>query len=140
MNLGHLTDAPPRIGQATDVRQSPQWPAEGEEPDPRWSLANERTLLAYSRTALALVVAGLAIAGSHRIADLPVWVAVLGLPAIALGAAVAVLGRRRFFEIQRAMRLGEPLHAPTAASLLPFGIGLFAVAGFVIVAVELARS
>ena len=73
------------------MRQSDWWPAEGEEPDPRWSLANERTLLAYSRTALALVVAGLAIAGSHRVADLPVWVAVLGLPAIALGAAVALV-------------------------------------------------
>jgi putative membrane protein len=128
------------FGQATEVPHPQWWPAEGEEPDPRWSLANERTLLAYSRTALALVVAGLAIAGSHRIADLPVWVAILGLPVIALGGAVAIVGRRRYIEIQRAMRLGEPLRAPTAASLLPFGIGLFAIAGFVIVAIELARS
>ena len=101
-------------------------------------VAGERTHAA--RVQPHRVVAGFAIAGSHRIANLPVWVAVLGLPAIALGAAVALLGRRRFFEIQRAMRLGEPLRAPTAASLLPFGIALLAVAGFVILAVELARS
>ncbi len=104
------------------------WPADGDEPDPRWSLANERTLLAYSRTALGLVVAGLAIVGSHSVADLPIWVALLGFPAIALGAAVAIAGPRRFLETQRAMRLGEPLPAPLLAALLPLGIGLFAVA------------
>jgi len=32
---------------------------EGTEPDPRFTFANERTFLAWSRTALALVVAGL---------------------------------------------------------------------------------
>ena len=120
--------------------QSDWWPADGEEPDPRWSLANERTLLAYSRTALGLVVAGLAIAGSHSVADLPIWVAVLGFPAIAFGAAVAIGGRHRFLQNQRAMRLGEPLPAPLLASLLPLGIGLFAVAGFVVVAIEVAIS
>ena len=33
----------------------------GEDPDPRFSLANERTFLAWLRTGLALVVAGLAV-------------------------------------------------------------------------------
>ena len=64
----------------------------------------------------------------------------LGFPAIALGAAVAIAGRRRFLQTQRAMRLGEPLPAPLLASLLPLGIGLFAVAGFLVVAIELAIS
>ena len=36
------------------------------------------------------------------------------------------------------MRLGEPMPAPLLASLLPLGIGLFAVAGFTVVAIELA--
>jgi putative membrane protein len=31
---------------------------DGTEPDPRFTFANERTFLAWSRTALALVVAG----------------------------------------------------------------------------------
>jgi putative membrane protein len=97
-------------------------------------------LLAYIRTALGLVVAGLAIAGSHTVAELPVWVAVLGLPVITLGGAVAVAGRRRFFAAQRAMRLGEPLPAPTAVSLLPLGIGLIAAVALVVAAIELATS
>ena len=46
----------------TDDRR---WPASvygaGHEPDPRFSLANERTLLAWIRTALALVGAGVVI-------------------------------------------------------------------------------
>lgn len=33
----------------------------GEEPDPRFSLANERTFLAWIRTSLALVAAGVAL-------------------------------------------------------------------------------
>jgi len=32
---------------------------EGEEPDPRFTLANERTFLAWVRTALALVAGGI---------------------------------------------------------------------------------
>ncbi|HET8988949.1 MAG TPA: DUF202 domain-containing protein, partial [Humibacillus sp.] len=33
----------------------------GEDPDPRFSLANERTFLAWVRTSLAFVAAGLAV-------------------------------------------------------------------------------
>ena len=116
------------------------WPQEGSEPDPRWSLANERTLLAYSRTALGLVVAGLAISGSHLVADIPLWGAALGVPVIALGAIVAFAGQRRFLATQRAMRLGEPMPPPTVARLLPVGIGLVATAGIVVAIVELART
>jgi putative membrane protein len=102
-------------------------------------LANERTLLAYSRTALGLVIAGLAISGSHLAADIPVWGAALGVPVILLGAIVAFAGQRRFLQAQLAMRLGNPMPAPTVARLLPVGIGLIAVAGTVVAVIELAR-
>jgi putative membrane protein len=65
------------------------WPAEGDKPDPRWSLANERTVLAYSRTALAFLVAGLALAGSRDFAQTPWWFAALGIPLTVFGGAVA---------------------------------------------------
>ncbi len=122
------------------MSQQPWWPEGGEEPDPRWSLANERTLLAYSRTALGLVLAGLAIAAGHTAADFPVWVAALGLPLVLLGAVVAVGSRRRFLQAQQAMRLGQPLPAPTLAAVLPWGIALVAISGAVVATIELAAS
>ncbi len=108
---------------------------EGQEPDPRWSLANERTVLAYSRTALAFVVAGLAVAGSRRIADTPWWLAVLGTPLLLIGVGVGLAGGRRFLAIQRAMRTGEPLGVPVVAALLPVLIAVIAAVGCVLATV-----
>ena len=113
------------------------WTAEGVEPDPRWSLANERTFLAYNRTALALVVAGLAAAGSHVAADAPLWIALFGLPLLGLGAYVAVMGRHRLLEAQRAMRLGEPLPPPPLGTVLTVGIVAIAVVAAVAAVVSL---
>jgi len=121
-------------------RQPRWWPTEGDEPDPRWSLANERTLLAYERTALGLVVAGFAIAGTHTVTDAPVWLAAVGLPLMALGALLGLEGRSRFVAAQKAMRNGEPLEAPRAAALLPWGLASIAVIGMVLAAVQLVVS
>lgn len=115
-------------------------PLDGEEPDPRWSLANERTLLAYERTALGLVVAGFAVAGSHTVADTPAWLAAIGLPLVVLGAVVALEGRRRFLHAERAMRTGQPLATPKAATFLPWGVAAVALVGLVLVAVELVTG
>ena len=44
------------------VRRRPRWVyGEGQEPDARFSLANERTYLAWIRTSLALMAAGIAL-------------------------------------------------------------------------------
>jgi putative membrane protein len=115
------------------------WPAEGEEPDPRWSLANERTFLAYNRTALALVVAGLAVAGSPSFTDVPNGLAaVVGLPLIMIGAAVAIGSRGRFIEVQRAMRNRETLPAPRLTNVLSAGIAAVAVAALAVAVIYLA--
>ena len=37
------------------MEQGPEWHEQGEEPDYRFSLANERTFLAWVRTALAIL-------------------------------------------------------------------------------------
>ena len=52
----------PRTREAAEGAE----PEDGTEPDARFTFANERTFLAWSRTALALVVAGLAIAGGEE--------------------------------------------------------------------------
>jgi putative membrane protein len=81
----------------------------GDDPDPRFSLANERTLLAWLRTALALVVAGVAVVALAELLR-PAWLvdAIAGI-AFAGGAGTAVLGYRQWWRTERAMRQREPL-------------------------------
>jgi putative membrane protein len=52
----------PDTKQAAEPDAGAGGPGDGSEPDARFTFANERTFLAWNRTALALVVAGLAIA------------------------------------------------------------------------------
>src|ERR1700756_3951225 len=82
----------------------------GTEPDPRVTFANERTFLAWSRTALALVVAGLGIVQLlPPFPGVPVGRHLLGVPLIALGAVLAVVAYTEWVRNQRALRRGEPM-------------------------------
>src|SRR5579862_4210196 len=84
--------------------------AGGTEPDPRFTFANERTFLAWSRTALALVVAGLAIVQLlPPFPGVPAGRHLLGVPLIVLGGALAVVAYAEWVRNQRALRRGEPL-------------------------------
>ena len=107
----------------------------GEEPDPRFTLANERTFLAWNRTALALIGGGLA-AGqlldfSSRAARL-----LVSLPPIVLGALLALTSYRRWQANERAMRLGRPLPGAGPPRMLAVGIGAVALVVAVIVVVD----
>jgi putative membrane protein len=82
----------------------------GTEPDARFTFANERTFLAWSRTALALVVAGLGIVQLlPPFPGVPLGRHLLGLPLIALGAVLSVAAYAEWVRSQRALRRGEPL-------------------------------
>jgi putative membrane protein len=82
----------------------------GTEPDPRFTFANERTFLAWSRTALALVVAGLGIVQLlPPFPGVPAGRHLLGLPLIALGAVLATTAYVEWVRSQRALRRGDPL-------------------------------
>ena len=100
----------------------------GGEPDARFTFANERTFLAWIRTALALVAAGLAVVqllppfhgirwGRHAI----------GIPLILLGAVVAVRSYQEWAANQRALRRGGPLRRSWLPELLAVAIALVAV-------------
>lgn len=118
------------------------WPAEGVQPDYRFSLANERTLLAYSRTALAALVAGAALAGTPLLTDGPTWVALLGALPLLAAAAIARAARGRFLATERAMRLGTPLPPPVLAVRITQAVVLVALVGgpvLVVAAVLSAR-
>jgi putative membrane protein len=80
------------------------------EPDARFTLANERTFLAWNRTALALVVAGLGIVQLlPPFPGVPWGRHVLGVPLIVLGAAVSAIAYRDWRRTQAALRRGQPL-------------------------------
>jgi putative membrane protein len=90
---------------------------DGTEPDPRFTFANERTFLAWSRTALALVVAGLGIVQLlPPFPGVPIGRHLLGVPLIVLGAVLAVVAYGECVRNQRALRHGEPL----PRSLMPW--------------------
>ena len=103
-------------GQETDSRgQRPGGPgcgggAIGSEPDPRFTFANERTFLAWSRTALALVVSGLGVVQLlPPFPGVPWGRHLIGVPLIVLGAVVAVAGYGEWVRNQRALRRSEPI-------------------------------
>jgi putative membrane protein len=98
----------------------------GEDPDPRFTFANERTFLAWNRTALALIGGGLA-AGQLLDFDSEVVRLLVALPPVVLGGVLAVTSYRRWEANERAMRLGEPLPASNLPRILAVGIALAAL-------------
>jgi putative membrane protein len=118
------------------VRAIPRFPKAvygvGAEPDPRFTLANERTFLAWIRTALALIASGVAIDAVAL--PLPTWVrAATAIVLLVLGLAVPVLAWTNWAASERAMRLGRPL--PGSVVTLPLAIGVLLVAVLVVIGV-----
>lgn len=101
----------------------------GTEPDARFSLANERTFLAWNRTALAIMAAAIGVLrfgpGEHL-----AWLrTTLAVVVALLGATVAGLAYRHWRCVDRAMRLGDALPRspllPLLAVVLTFaGLGV----------------
>ena len=99
------------------------WQEQGKEPDYRFTLANERTFLAWMRTALALL-AGAVVLHQFVIHLGPAWItqSIGGLLALA-GAFVAVAGFRQWKANQIAMRMERAL---------PHSNHLLVLSGFVL--------
>jgi putative membrane protein len=95
-----------------------RWWQEGEEPDYRATLANERTFLAWTRTALALLAGSLAVLQLSRVTPTGLRLALVAY-LIALGVGTAMLGYYRWRSVQHRMRLRRPLgqapHQPVIA-------------------------
>ncbi|MCX4630742.1 MULTISPECIES: DUF202 domain-containing protein [unclassified Streptomyces] len=105
---------------------------EGETPDYRFSLANERTFLAWIRTALALVGGGFAV--DQFLPDLRWGVRVgMSLALLAVGAACALRAVNHWVRCERAMRRGEDLPLSRFPVVLSLGVGLVAVSMVLVV-------
>ena len=106
---------------------------EDTEPDVRFTYANERTFLAWNRTALALIATG--VAATQLLPEFHIHGGrqVLGIPLIALGALVALTSFQQWKANERAMRLRRPLPRSPMALVLSIGIGVIAAIAVVLV-------
>lgn len=85
---------------------------DGTAPDARFTLANERTFLAWIRTALGMVGAGVALeafAGEVFPAALRT---VLALALVLTGLVLSVSALTHWVRVERALRHDRPLPAP----------------------------
>lgn len=110
---------------------------EEEEPDYRFTLANERTFLSWQRTSLGLLAAAVALA--HFVPELAVVGArrLLGIGLALLAIAASGIGLQRWRQADHAMRRGEPLPRQPSPGLLAVGLialGLIAL-GMVVIRV-----
>ncbi len=114
----------------------PRWVYEkGTEPDPRFSLANERTILAWIRTALGLIAGGTAL----EALDLPMEPRLRLAAAIVLllaGAAVPVVAAVEWARTERAMREHGPLPGALTGFLL---VATVSVVGILVLLALLLR-
>jgi putative membrane protein len=100
-----------------------------KEPDVRFSYANERTFLAWIRTSLGLVTAGLAITELLPPFHLAGGRKLIGLPLIALGVVIALLSIRNWQGNERAMRAGRALPRSVLPQVSAVVVSIVAIIG-----------
>ncbi len=98
----------------------------GDDPDPRFTLANERTFLSWVTTSLGLLGIGLAVGtiipGEHFSINL------LALLWILLAAILSVRALVRWFRMERAIRLNQGLPLSTSIPVVAAAIACLSVA------------
>lgn len=134
-------EAPPGDGHslrrwlASAARRERRLEQTGSDPDPRFTFANERTFLAWNRTALALIAAGLAAAQFLKF-NLHGLRLIIAVPLIVLGAALALASYLHWEDSERAMRLRQPLQYSWMPRVLTGGIAVIAVFGGILAVVD----
>jgi putative membrane protein len=127
------------FGDLRDWFDPEKQPTVGRTPDYRFSLANERTFLAWIRTGLALIAGGLACA--QFLPPLPIehLREVIAVGLLLLGAVVALRAVDHWARTERAMRLGEELPGSKFPAVLAIAVALGALLLVVAVLVRALR-
>lgn len=107
----------------------------GEDPDYRFTLANERTFLAWVRTSLALMAAGVAVV--ELVPGPPLIRHVLGLLLVMFGTTLSALSYGHWERNERTMRLGERLPYSIVPRLTAVALGVIGVAVLVLMFAQL---
>ncbi len=95
----------------------------GHDPDYRFSLANERTFLAWIRTSLALLAGGVAVVQLVPAFGVSGGRHLLGAALILLGLGVSAYSYSRWRANERAMRLDQALPTNILPRVLTLGLG-----------------
>ena len=120
-----MSDDEPRPRSSSPPATPRRWPTwvygVGDEPDARFTFANERTFLAWIRTSLALIAAGVSLDAFVR--DIPSVVrGTIGIALVLTGIVAGGTAYLRWRASERAMRLRQPLPGFVLAPLLTMGI------------------
>jgi putative membrane protein len=108
---------------------------EPSEIDYRFSLANERTFLAWIRTALALVAGGVAAAKALDF-NHELWRWVIAAPPIVAGAVLALDARTRWRRYEDAMIARRPLPAGRGITLAGAALAVYAIVALLVSALD----
>lgn len=94
-------------------------------------LQHERTALAWERTAIASMVAGVLMA-RYAAGELHIAVGAFGVAQVVFGAALLVWSARHYEDLHGPLRTGDsPIH-PTAARVVGIGASVFTGIGLAI--------
>ncbi len=104
------------------------------EPDYRFTLANERTFLAWIRTSLGFLAGGVAVRQLVDPFEIRGGRTALAILAIGASAVLSGGGYLRWRNVQRAMRRGEPLPRANLVPVVAVGVLAVAVVAFALVA------
>lgn len=123
-----------KIGRARQAGDAP-WYEVGTEPDYRFSLANERTFLAWIRTSLALMAAAVAVAQLLPALHLHGARYVLALLLAGIGLLISSTAYARWVANERAMRTNASLPRTSLLQIASYGLSVIGVIVVVVVVV-----
>jgi putative membrane protein len=110
------------MSRPPDTGRFPAWVyRHGSDPDPRFSLANERTFLAWIRTALALFAAGVALE-ALVLPIQPGWRTAAAVVFVLLGLLAATQAWLGWARTERALRDGRTLPGPSLSTAVVAGV------------------